>query len=394
MIAGILGEHGIDALDPTTVRIRLNKPFGPLLQVLPWIWIVNPSQVEAARGSDDGQTYLRSVVAGSGPYRVRRAEPGNLYELQRVRDGWQRAAGNNSGVIYKIVRESANQRLMVQRGDAHIASTLSNDDAVALQGRHGVELVIRPEFRMFMLRMNVKHGPLTDPELRKAVWHAVDYRAMIDVAVYARPAIGPIPQGLFGFDSTLPAPAKNLELAKQHLARSRYAQQTLTLRVAYISGYDQQRRWCLVLLDSLKQLGISLDIRAVTWPDMVASARSPETCPDFFSLFTSVNYADPADVSFNHYHSSRNGNWVNPTYSSQVVDELIEQGRTELDTQRRLVIYEKFQRKVLDDTPDLFIVSDVRKIALRRDVEGFRYTPIRPGALEFAPLSIIEPHIV
>lgn len=394
MIAGILGEQGIEALDATTVRLRLDKPFGPLLQVLPWIWVVNPKQVEAAAGNDDGQTYLRTTVAGSGPYRLKHAEPGNLYELARVRDGWRRADGDNLGVIYKIVRESGNQRLMIQRGDAHVASTLSNDDAIALRGRKHIDLVIRPEFRMFMFRMNMKHGPLTDPALRKAVWHAVNYPAMIEVAVFGRPARGPIPQGLFGYDSSLPMLRPDLALAKQYLARSRYANQSLTLRAAYISGYEQQRRWCLVLFDSLKQLGIHLDVRAVTWPDMVASSRTPESCPDFFSLFTSVNYADPADVSFNNYHSSRNGNWVNPTYANPAVDRLIEAGRTELDPERRLAIYRQFQRLVIADTPDLFISADVRKIALRSNVTGFRYTPIRAGALEFAQLSVKESHVV
>lgn len=394
MINGILAEQGIEALDAATVRLRLQQPFGPLLQVLPWIWIVNPKQVEPARGSDDGQTFLRTTVAGSGPYRLKRAEAGNLYELQRTRNGWQRADGDNTGVIYKIVRETANQRLMLQRGDAHIASSLSNDDAVALQGRKRVNLVLRPEFRMFMFRMNVKHGPLSDSHLRRAVWHATNYQAMLEVAVYARAAKGPLPQGLFGFDDTLPSLRLNLELAKQHLARSRVAIQPIKLRVAYISGYEQQRRWCLVLLDSLKPLGIDLDIRAVTWPDLVASSRTPELCPDFFSSFTSVNYADPADVSFNHYHSSRNGNWVNPTYANPAVDALIEAGRTELDPSRRIEIYRRFQQTVIADTPDLFIAGDVRKIAINRSVEGFRYTPIRPGALEFASLSIRESHPV
>lgn len=394
MITGILGAQDIEALDAHTVRFNLERPFGPFLQVLPWIWIVNPRQVEAALGSDDGQTYLRGAVAGSGPYRLKRAEPGNLYELQRMRGGWKRAAGNNSGVIYKIVRESANQRLMLQRGDAHVAVTLSNDDATSLQGRKRVNLVIRPEFRMFMFRMNTKHGPLADLELRKAIWHAVNYQAMIEVAVFARPARGPIPEGLFGFDPGLPLLRPDLALARQHLARSRHASGPLKLRVSYISGYEQQRRWCLVLFDSLKQLGIDVDIRAVTWPDLVASSRTPESCPDFFSSFTSVNYADPADTSFNHYHSSRNGNWVNPTYSNPVVDALIEQGRSELDPARRIAIYARFQRQVIADTPDLFISSDIRKIALRRDVEGFRFSPIRPGALEFAALSVNGSYIV
>ncbi|ARP82886.1 ABC transporter substrate-binding protein [Bordetella genomosp. 8] len=388
MIAGIIEPGGVQPVDATTVRMRLARPFGPLLQVLPWIWIVNPAQVEPNKGNDDGQTWLRAHLAGSGPFQLRRAESGNLYELRRTATDWRDESGNATGVILKVVRESASQRLMVQRGDAHIAVNLSNDDIAALQGRSRVNLVVKPELRTFMFRMNTKHGPLADVALRKAVSWAVDYQAMLDVAVYARPAYGPLPQAMFGFDKSLPPRAMNLERAHEYMARIDTRGQPLALRAAYISGYEQQRRWCLVLLDSLKKLGITLDVRAMTWPDLVASARRPETCPDFFSMFTSVNYADPADVSFNHYHSSRVGNWSNPTYANPAVDALIERGRSELDPARRNEIYIEFQRRVLDDSPDLFISTDVRKLAFRRSVQGFTYTPIRPGAFDLAPLSL------
>jgi peptide/nickel transport system substrate-binding protein len=389
MIAGIIEPGGVQAVDAGTVRMRLVKPFGPLLQVLPWIWVVNPAQVEPNKGGDDAQTYLRGHLAGSGTFQIRRAESGNLYELRRDASDWRTGGGNAAGVILKVVRESASQRLMVQRGDAHLALNLSNDDVTALQGRSRVDLLIKPELRQFMFRMNTKFGPLANIELRRAVSCAVDYQAMLDVAVYAKPAVGPIPAAMFGFDPSLSGRRRyDPGQAKAHLAKAAAGAAPIKLRVAYISGYEQQRRWCLVLLDNLKKLGIDLDVRAMTWPDLVAAARRPETCPDFFSSFTSINYADPADPSFNHYHSSRLGNWSNPTYSNPAVDALIERGRSELDPKNRKEIYTEFQRRVIDDAPDLFISTDVRKLALRRNVEGFVYTPIRPGAFSLAQLSI------
>lgn len=388
MIAGILDVGSVQAVDAATVKIVLAKPFGALLQVLPWIFIVNPKLVEANKGSDDGQSYLRNTIAGSGPFRVRRAEPGNLYELERLADGWKKGGGNTSGIIYKIVRESSNQRLMIQRGDAHLALKLTNDDVAALKDKPGITLVVKPELRSFLFRMNTKRGPLADINLRRAVSFATDYKGLLDVAVYAKPAKGPLPEGLFGFDTALTVHPTDLQKAKEYLAKAQVPTVNLKLVVCYISGYEQQRRWCLVLLDSLKKIGIDLEIRPLTWPDMVAAARTPETCPDIFSMFTSVNYADPADVSFNHYHSSRVGNWSNPTYANPRVDALIEQGRSELNKNKRKQIYVDFQKAVIDDAPDLFVASDVRIFALRKEVGGFVYTPIRPGAIDLFPLSL------
>ncbi|MFZ4531763.1 MAG: ABC transporter substrate-binding protein, partial [Alsobacter sp.] len=66
MIAGIIDQNSVTAVDPQTVRIKLVKPFVAFGHVLPWLWVVNPKEVEANKGADDGQTWLRSNVAGSG----------------------------------------------------------------------------------------------------------------------------------------------------------------------------------------------------------------------------------------------------------------------------------------------------------------------------------------
>jgi peptide/nickel transport system substrate-binding protein len=388
MIAGLVEPGGAQAVDEHTFKIKLARPFGALLQVLPWIWVVNPKLVEANKGADDGQTFLRKTVAGSGPFSLRRAEPGNLYELERVTNGWDKGTGNTSVVLYKIVRESGTQRLMLQRGEVHVAANLTSDDTAALTGKPGVSLVIRPEFRMFLFRMNTKHGPLADVNLRRAVSCAIDYNAMKTVAVHAKTPTGPLPEGMFGYFPGAGAYALDLAKAKSWLAKSNYAGKPVQLTVAHISGYEQQRRWCLILMDNLRKIGVDAEIKALTWPDIVGASRSPETCPDFLSVFTSVNYADPADISFNHYHSSRNGNWSNPTYANPAVDKLIDEGRSEMNRTKRERIYAEFQKAVMADAPDLFIVNDYRKIGVRSNVGGFVYCPVRPGAIAFAPLSL------
>jgi peptide/nickel transport system substrate-binding protein len=388
MIHGIIAPGGVNAVDQGTVSISLAKPFGPLLQVLPWIWVVNRKLVEAHAGGDDGQSYLRNTLAGSGSFSMRRAEPGNLYELARRKDDWKAGGGNTASVIYKIVRESANQRLMIQRGDTHVALNLTNEDVTAVNGRKHINMVIKPEFRTFMFRMNTQHGPLSDRNARRALMYATNHQSMMDATSYSSPAVGPLPRGMFGFDPTLTMHPTNIDQARRLLAQSSSRNQDVKLVVAYISGYEQQRRWCMVLYDSLKQIGIQLEIRAMTWPDLVASARSPQTCPDLFSMYTAVNYADPADVSFNYYHSSRIGNWSNPTYSNRQVDGLIEAGRVETDLDRRKEIYLAFQKEVLTDCPDLYVATDDRKLAFRDDVHNFVYSPIRPAAFNLFPLSL------
>lgn len=387
MIQGVVGQDSVVAVDAQTVRFNLLKPFAAFLHVLPWIWVVSKADVEANLGSDDGQTYLRTQTAASGSFRVRRAEAGNLYEIERVATAWQSGGGNLSGAIWRIVRETASQRLMIQRGEVHIAVDLTSEDMNALKDKPGVVSVIEPEYRTFSIKMNTRHGPMADLELRKAVSYAVNYKGLADAAGYADLMTGPLPTGILGHNPKLAVYRTDLAKAKEHLAKSKMAGGG-KLTMVYVSGLEQQRRFGLVLLDSLKQLGIDLELKPMIWPDMVASCAKPETFPDFFPVYQTANYADPDNIAYAAYHSSRNGNWQNAVYANPEVDALIERGRSETSERNRIAIYQQMQEKVVADAPDIFGVLERRKLALRDNVKGFQFVPVASNAIECFGLSL------
>ncbi len=388
MISGILDQNSVSAPDPGTARIKLTKPFTAFLQVLPWIWVVNPALVEANLGSDDGQNYLRANFAASGAFRVRRAEAGNLYEFERTPNAWKTGGGNLTGAIWKIVRETSSQRLMLQRGDAHIAVDLTAEDMDALKGKPGVVEVVEPEYRTFSIKMNTRHGPFTDLNLRKALSYAVNYQALLDAdGGYADLMKGPLPTGILGFDPDLEVYRTDIARAKEFLAKSSTGKGA-KLTYDYVSGLEQERRFGLVLLDAAKQLGLDLEIKSKIWPDLVAQCAKPETTSDFFPVYQTANYGDPDNIAFAAYDSSRNGSWQNPVYANPAVDKLIAQGRSEMDETKRKAIYAEFQKTVVADAPDIFGVLEKRKLALRSDVQNFVFTPVASNAVELFPLSL------
>jgi len=388
MVNSVIGPDSMKVIDDKTVSIKLTKPFVAFLHVLPWQWVVNPKQVEANKGSDDGQAWLSKNLAGSGPFRVKRAEPGNLYELERVADAWQPGGGNLSGAIWQIVRETIKQRQMIQAGQVHMAADLTSEDMDALKGRPGVNLVIEPEFRTFSIKMNTENGPLADINMRRAISYAFDYQAMLELAGYAQLMVGPLPNGIFGHDPSLAVPRTDLAKAKEFLSKSKSPNGGIKLTMTHVTGLEQQRRWSLVLLDSLKKLNIDLDIKPMVWPDMVALTKTPQTAPDFFPVYQTANYGDPDNIAFAAYHSANNGNWQNMVYKSARVDQLIERGRAELDEAKRAAIYKELQQVIVEDAPDIFGVLEKRKLALRTDIENYRFTPVASNAVELWPLSL------
>jgi peptide/nickel transport system substrate-binding protein len=390
MFASAMDENSTSVVDANTVKIKLTKPFAPFLSVLPWMFVVNPKIVDANLGSDDGQTWLKDHDAGSGPFMVKRWEPGTLYEIERFSGYWKKGGGNLTGAIWKITRETSSQRLAVQKGDAHIAVDLTGDDMDFLKGSQGVVLVEQPEFRTFSIKLNYQNGPLADPALRKAVSYAFDYDAMLEAegAGHAVLMRGPLPPGILGADPNLDVPRMDLAKAKEWLAKSQSPNGGIKLTYVYVSGLEIERKLGLILLDSLKKLNIELDVKQLVWPDMVALTKDPKTTPDFFPVFQTANYADPDNIAYAAYHGSQTGNWSNPTYKSAKTDELIEKGRTTLAEADRIKIYGDLQKQIVDDAPDIFGVLENRKLAMRDSVQGWEFVPIASNAIEFFPLSL------
>ncbi|MCB1411041.1 MAG: ABC transporter substrate-binding protein, partial [Rhodobacteraceae bacterium] len=162
----------------------------------------------------------------------------------------------------------------------------------------------------------------------------------------------------------------------------------ITLRMVHVNGLEQQRRWALILLDSLQALNIQLDITPMNWPDMVAACQSPETFPDLFPVYQTANYGDPDNIAYAAYHSSRNGGWQNAVYHNPEADRLIEAGRTEIDPVRRVEIYYQLQDLLVADCPDIFGVLEKRRLGMRDAVQGFHFTPVASNAIEAWPLSL------
>jgi peptide/nickel transport system substrate-binding protein len=286
------------------------------------------------------------------------------------------------------VRESSTARLMLMRGEIHFALELYAEDMVALENAPGVVRVMEPDYRSFSIKMNTAKGPLTDKNLRKAISYAYNYQGMLDAAQPAELMVGPLPTGMFGHDPNLQVYRTDMAKAKEHLAKSEHKDGGFTLSIMHAAGYENQRRWCLLLLESLKELNIGLDIRPAVWPDIVAMAQSPDTMPDFYSIFQSANYADPDNTAYAAYHSARNGQWQNPVYKNPEVDAVIEAARAEVDLEKRAAMYKKFQELVVEDAPDIFGVLEKRKFAHRDNVKGYRFSPVLANAIELHQFSI------
>ncbi|MGO1767595.1 MAG: ABC transporter substrate-binding protein, partial [Advenella sp.] len=206
--------------DPMTVEFKLDKPFAPFLNILAnnGAGIINPAVEKQAGGADK---YLAGHTAGSGPYQLAKWNKGRSLILERnPHYGGQQPTLEK--VAFKIVPEASARRLQLQNGDLDIVGSIQPDQVKAMQDASGVVFKKVPSLLVSYLYLNNKTGPLSNVALRKGIAQAVDYNGMINGIMHgeAKPLNGPIPEGMWAHDETLPGVKTDLAAAKESVGEA------------------------------------------------------------------------------------------------------------------------------------------------------------------------------
>ncbi|MBW1699351.1 MAG: ABC transporter substrate-binding protein [Deltaproteobacteria bacterium] len=392
MLKAVLNPDGIKVVDDYTIKFTLIKPYSPFPAVLPWWYIVNPKVVMAnEKDGDMGQEWMQTNSAGSGAFRQRRWEHGVLYELEAVEDYWRGWPNKNhvDGVIFKLIRESSSQRMSIQKGECDIVEGLSPEEFDLVAKYPGIWVSNDPGLTAFGIKMNNQKGYTKDINLRKAICYAFDYDALIKI--YNGNAIlmdSPFPHGIKGHIKT-DMYRQDLEKAKEYLKKSAYPNGGIELEYVYVQGLEAERKMGLVLIDNLAKLNIKVKMVPLTWVNMKARGSKVETSPNMMAIFVTPAFNDPDAIAFQYHKDSWGRYYGTSHYNNPEVWKLTEETRTIVDWEKRAPIYEKIQKMILNDAPEIFGMQYNRRWAFRDYVKGFEFCPLRfTGEIDLYPIYI------
>jgi peptide/nickel transport system substrate-binding protein len=279
---------------------------------------------------------------------------------------------------------------MLQRGEADVITEIPADDFEALKGARG----IRPEdhrgFTTFAITMNTTRGPTADLNVRKAIAHAMDYDALIQIHNgAARLLDSPFPEAIPGHVAVPGIPRRDLEKARDFLSKSGHPNGGFELEYVHVQGLEDPRRIGLVLLNSLQPLNIKVNIVAQPWPTMIARGSKAETAPDMVSVYVTPVCTDP-DVIAGKWHTRAQGNfWGMHHLTDAQIDQWVDAARVETDEAKRNALYADVQRRVVALQPEIFGMLANRRWLMRDYVRGFQYCPLRlTGEVDLHPMWI------
>jgi peptide/nickel transport system substrate-binding protein len=325
-------------IDTYTVRLETTKNWAFFLDVLaaPWCFMItSPAAIKKNATQDDpwAAKWAHDNTCGTGAYMVKEWVPNQYIKMMRFPDYWKGWEGKHfSEVVYQVVKEESTLRMLMSKGEVDLINHISAEFWDLLDADPKIRAFGYPSLAEQFILMNNIRGPLTDKNLRWAVTYAVDYEACRAVANATE-------EGLL-----IGRPIKrDIEKAKAFKAKSAYAGKEVTLKLAYLSAVENHRKWSLILQDNLKEIGIKLELEAMTWPALAKQVYgNPEEALDFYPFYASSIVADPYGVIYKSLHSnSIQPGGANLGYKNPQFDALLDEAATTMDKAKRMALYEK-----------------------------------------------------
>jgi len=399
----VMNEDSIEVVDNHTLRIVLTSPFADL----PWLlgyagqtFIANPEEVMKHEVSGDkGEKWLLENAAGSGPFRIKRWEPGTVYEIEAVPDYWRGWPGNGrlDGVIWRIIRDSAERRMALLAGELDMAFTMMVDDLPLIDANPGTHAEVHPGYLTGFMKMNNQREPFSDVNFRKFIAYAYDYEGF--QALQGGPEISPLligclPEGVPGHDPNVqPIYRQDLEKAREYLEKTPWADGGLEIDYVYVTGLRFEEDMGTMLAEPLAQFGITVNLVPKVWPDMVAMSTHPETGADTISVYDDLGPVATQWFRYEYY----SGFWDKPEggsyesacfYKNPEFDALLEQAETTADVEERMELVREMQRIIMEDIPAVMIYTMSNTFGFSDRIKGYEYTGYI--GVDFWPLWLEE----
>ena len=370
--------------DAQTFSVTYEQAYAPALDSWAGLQILPKHLLE---GQDLHTTAFARKPVGSNYYQLDSWTNGENIKLSRNATSVLGQAKIDR-LITRIIPDSSAQFLELMAG---------NIDSMGLDPIKYARIIpARPELKQKLalykelgnsytyMGFNLKRKPYDDIRVRKAINYAIDKQEIID-GVYLGLGIdiaSPYKPGTRWSNPDLKPYPYNPQKAKALLKEAGFVDSDgdgvlerdgKPFSFEIVTNQNKEREKSAVLIQRrLKDVGIQVNIRAIEWASFIS--RFIKT-GDFDVVILGWGLGLDPD-QFNIWHSSQQapGQFNFIGYNNPAIDKLLEQGRTELNPDKRQKIYHEFAKVLLEDSPIVYLSAGYGLSAIHKRVKGIDET--------------------
>lgn len=337
--AKFAGVTAIDTPDDLTVVLTLDKPNAALLDAFTFLVMLPEHALRDIAPADLATSdWWLSNPIGTGPFKWKAYEPGQYIELEAYDDYW-RGRPKLDGIINRFFPEAGSSVIALRSGD--IAFTyLTLDEALALQGEDGFDVLEGPSQVLNYLGFDLTDPRFADQRVRQAFMYAIDRPVIVEQLYGAQATLANcayilpqyVPDGLNDY-------AQNVDTAKQLLSDAGFDTSQPVEILTYYG--DQLSQDVLVSIQQfMADAGVTVTLRTVDTPTYNQVSPDPAQWDIVFA--GAANGPDP-DVLSTHFESiEANPSVLNRSNIKDAeLDRLFAEGRAATDPEARAGIYQQ-----------------------------------------------------
>jgi peptide/nickel transport system substrate-binding protein len=255
----------IDAPDPYTVRLRLKRPFSPIVTTFfgdanaPYG--ILPRHLLSRYPSLERIPYDELPI-GTGPFRVVSWRRGDRIELV-ANPQYFLGAPHIARITILFSHDEQTLVTMARAGEIDWVAELSPTLYESANNVPGYHVVLVAQNRWYGITFNLQRKALQDVRVRRAIELAIDKRAITKAMTYgtALPATQDLPSFLWA-SGHLPPSSYDPAGARALLAQAGYSpSRPLRVELAYNSTDETARKTAVLLQSALANAGIGLALK-------------------------------------------------------------------------------------------------------------------------------------
>lgn len=366
-----IDPDGFETPDDYTFILKTTVPYAFLESQMCHYSLFIMNEKAVTEGGDD---YGRNPV-GTGPYKFVSWAAGDNITLERNDEYWGEPALTKT-IIFRMITENSSRTINLESGDIDMCIDIQDSDAERIAQGEDTVCVEGATGSVRYFGLNCRHEVFKDKRVRQAMAHATDVETIRQV-VYGDTTstpgkVTPVPPGYAGRNEDLTPYEYDVEKAKALLKEAGY-ENGFTVKYIYLAS-TVNNMTAEMLQSMWKEVGVTLELNPMESGALSTAMNNAEQ--DACCAGTNMDSFEAGKGLFDFFHSSSIGNTMNRTYlDSPEVDAMLEAISTEMDkTKRDEMVYE-VQKLINEESPLIVICHTNAHVGMRKNVQGFVYTP-------------------
>lgn len=364
----------VEAVDSQTVKMKMARPFTPVLAALADRAgiMISPKAAEQA-----GDAFAQKPVC-SGPYKFVERVAQHRIVLQKYENYWDAAAYPVQKVTYYTIVDPTVRLANLRSGQLDIDEGVTPSDVKIFSSDKKLKLITTPSLAFYYIVINIAGGdqgqsriPLSqEPRIREALELSIDRQIINKVAFEGTFLVSnqpEVPGSRFNIKE-IPTPKRDIKRAQQLVKEATNgAGATFTMLVPNVPSYQR-------IAEIIQGMAAEANITIKIVTQETTTLLSNWANSNFESLLMRWSgRADPDGnvFSFKSCKGSRNGG----KYCNAVVDENLANARTSVDEAQRYGYYKAAAEQYLVDRPYIYLFHAVQLTGTRANVSGLTVTP-------------------